>query len=527
MSQHNKALTQKQKIILYASAAGAAVLAALIAVIIVIHTVKNPPAIIFNSNDASYMSSANLSQFDTSSNIFIPDSLITVVPNGNDTDVNEVIEIVEQTTPTKQNTVIIKDSSVDTSHLTKRQIKLNVNYVPQNPELPTGCEITSLTTVLNYYGYNVSKTDMSDNYLDKTMDKMGDFWEVFVGNPRKNGFGCYAKPIVTAANRYLYEQDGKYTAINYSGAKFESLLTLVQDGTPVIIWGTMYGEKENNLRVPYATIKWNINGKDLQWLAPEHCMVLIGYDLDRSVAIMSDPQRGIVEYDLETVKARYLAMHSQCVILEEKPVINGIENGAIYYTTQYVTIDTRNLKSVTINGDESEPSFYIDGNSSAMYEIIVTDKNDNVITYVVYTKRIDSLIEPIQQFSSNTVTSDDINTINNVKNTLLDLSTKYSSTSEINAINDYVEFCDNFLNKISEIEKKIKRATQTYNIYKNKELDSSNQSSIISLKESLNELIASQNLTDSQRKELNSMLLQCNKWLAKLSPQTPPGDFIE
>lgn len=35
----------------------------------------------------------------------------------------------------------------------------------QNPELPTGCEITSLTSVLNYYGCNVDKTTMADVYL--------------------------------------------------------------------------------------------------------------------------------------------------------------------------------------------------------------------------------------------------------------------------------------------------------------------------------------------------------------------------
>ena len=42
-----------------------------------------------------------------------------------------------------------------------------VRHIAQNPELPTGCEITSLTMVLNYLGYNVSKTYMADNYLDR------------------------------------------------------------------------------------------------------------------------------------------------------------------------------------------------------------------------------------------------------------------------------------------------------------------------------------------------------------------------
>lgn len=34
-------------------------------------------------------------------------------------------------------------------------------YTLQTPELPTGCEITALTMVLNYYGFSVDKTTMA------------------------------------------------------------------------------------------------------------------------------------------------------------------------------------------------------------------------------------------------------------------------------------------------------------------------------------------------------------------------------
>lgn len=37
----------------------------------------------------------------------------------------------------------------------------------QYPDLPTGCETTSLTMVLNYLGYPVDKLDLADHYLDK------------------------------------------------------------------------------------------------------------------------------------------------------------------------------------------------------------------------------------------------------------------------------------------------------------------------------------------------------------------------
>ncbi len=37
--------------------------------------------------------------------------------------------------------------------------------IRQMPELPTGCEITALTMMLNYYGYSVDKMTMASEYL--------------------------------------------------------------------------------------------------------------------------------------------------------------------------------------------------------------------------------------------------------------------------------------------------------------------------------------------------------------------------
>ena len=510
MSQHQKQLNKKQKLILYVSCAIAAIITAVIAVILLIHTVENPPSIVFgssNSSNSSYLSSINFG----SSDIFIPKADITVNLEGSDKKVDKVIEAVNQVEPTKQNQVIVKKETLDTTKLTKRQIKLDVKYLPQAPELPTGCEITSLTTVLNYYGYNVSKTKMCDEYLEKTIDTVGNFWEIFVGDPRSNGFGCYANPIVKAANRYLATKNYKHRAVNYSGTKFEDLLTVVESGTPVIIWSTMYGEKEKDLREPFTTVKWTIDGTELQWIAPEHCMVLIGYDLDRNVAIMSDPQRGIVEYSLETVKSRYLAMHSQCIVLESGPVINGIENGATYYTTQYVTVTCENIASVTVNGEAYETSFFIDGNKPATYEIKVTDTSDNVVTYTIYTKDIKSLIAPLEDFGAYTVTADNLATINDVQNTLLNLSTKYSSSKESAEIDDMLIVCDNLLKKISSIEIEIKDIEQRYNTYVNETSNTKNISEIISLLENINKLLSGKNLTVSQRSQLQIMASQCDK----------------
>lgn len=525
MSRHQKELTRKQKLIIYLSCAAAAVVAAVIAVVILVHTVNNPPAIIFNSNNVSYISA--FSEFCDSSGIVIPESTVTILPEGNNEKIEEIIEIVNKIEQTPQNTVIVNEHTVDTSRLTKRSVKLNVKYLSQNPELPTGCEITSLTTVLNYYGYNVSKTEMSDKYLDKTIDKIGNFWEVFVGDPRKNGFGCYAKPIVNAANRYLDTQDSRYKAVDYSGTRFENLLSLVEDGTPVIIWGTTYSEEEKNLQKPFTTIKWNIDGKDLQWISPEHCIVLIGYDADRHVAIMSDPQRGIVEYNLDTVKSRYLALHAQCVVFEELPVINGIENGGFYYTTQCVTVADYNLDSVTVNGEEVDTQFLIEGNATNMYVIEVSDTSGNLTTYTVYTKPISSIMEPISSMNEYTVTADDYDTITNVKNTALELETRYSPPSESAAIDEIVNRCDGFLAIIDTLSKAIDEVTNEFNEYEEKQSQTGTNSDISQLIRKIDALLASSNLNANQRKVLQSMKAKCQLWATNSSLLEPDIQIVE
>ena len=209
-----------------------------------------------------------------------------------------------------QETIEIPDVWVDTSSLVNRSVRLDVEYIPQNPELPTGCEITSLATVLNYYGYEISKTELSEKYLDKA-DAPADWRKVFVGDPTDaHSFGCYSYPIVKAANRFLSRNGALHRAVNISRCGFLDVLTEVDNGKPVIIWGTQ------GLSKGVKTIEWTVDGKKLRWIAPEHCMVLIGYDLDRMVAVVSDPQKGIVEYNIRKLKQSFETMYSQCVIIE-------------------------------------------------------------------------------------------------------------------------------------------------------------------------------------------------------------------
>jgi len=65
------------------------------------------------------------------------------------------------------------------------------------------------------------------------------------------------------------------------------------------------------------TVSWTVNGKQIQWYSPEHCMLLVGYDTKNSKVSVCDPLKGSkVEYDLNTFKERYNALKKQAVVIQ-------------------------------------------------------------------------------------------------------------------------------------------------------------------------------------------------------------------
>jgi uncharacterized protein YvpB len=212
-----------------------------------------------------------------------------------------------ETVATKEATISKEQAiaNIQDAYKNKEKAYIDVKWLSQYPELPTGCEITSLTTVLNYYGYDVSKVDMARKYLKKGS---GSFRNMFVGNPeRDDGFGCYAKPIVDAANKYFKTSQNKANAVNLSNSTFETLLGYVAMDTPVLVWNTI------GMSEPQKTASWDTEDGTVTWISPEHCVVLIGYDKIKKVVYVSDPMEGIIERDLNVFKQRYEQMCKQAV----------------------------------------------------------------------------------------------------------------------------------------------------------------------------------------------------------------------
>ncbi len=200
----------------------------------------------------------------------------------------------------------------------KSSVSYDVENISQLPELPEGCEVTSLSILLNYLGFDVSHTYLADNYLDK--GEVGDtnFYEKNVGNPREKGksWGCYAPVIVKTANKYLYDMKSYYRAYDYSGYDVSELYHQLSMGHPAIVWVTM------DFAEPYLKKPWNVAGETLWWKYPLHCVVISGYDLEKGTVTLTDPLKNDpVIIDIETFELRYKQMESQAVVIKMSKAI--------------------------------------------------------------------------------------------------------------------------------------------------------------------------------------------------------------
>ena len=198
--------------------------------------------------------------------------------------------------------------------------QISVNNISQFPELPTGCETTALTMLLNFYGVSADKVEIARNYLPKLdfywQDGVmygADYRNTFAGDPEdENSYGCYAPCIVTAANSCLAAYGSGYRANDISGQELDTLFeNYIDNDIPVLIWITSGG-----LHEPEWTTTWTTpSGEQVQWHSWEHCVVLTGYDYDSSIVYVSDPMEGNTYYNMELLKLRYDQFGRQCVCI--------------------------------------------------------------------------------------------------------------------------------------------------------------------------------------------------------------------
>ena len=264
------------------------------------------------------------------------DDVTETAPALNDPEYTDIPD--EDSTEAPEETKVTTSRTVITSRQRKEydsnSVYIDMANILQNPELPVGCEITALTILLNYYGFNAEKTDMAKNYLPtswgnpKTVDGKlykDSFYDYFIGDPFSRGYGCFSPAIERAASSYISSHGGGYTVKNISGCHPDTLYEYLIAGTPVLCWAT------DGMIEPeyYETWYDNATGEQLDWYLNEHCFVLAGFNIANSTVTLNDPMKGIIDYNIDKFEVRFKQMHSQAIVL--------IPEGSQEITTEAVT----------------------------------------------------------------------------------------------------------------------------------------------------------------------------------------------
>ncbi|MEB2301906.1 C39 family peptidase [Lysinibacillus xylanilyticus] len=208
------------------------------------------------------------------------------------------------------------------THFSRDEQELDVPVVMQNPELPHGCEITSLTAVLNYYGMNVTKLEMANNYLPKQDIRMvnGQRYgpnpeQAFAGKPsdKEHGMYVFAAPIVKAAEAVIADKQADLRVTNMSKASQDEILQLVREGIPVVTWVTL------DLSKPKINSDkgWIYEGETVPHEAYMnlHAVVLTGHLGDKVVVM--DPLKGFVTYNVDQFFESYRDLGKQAVAIHK------------------------------------------------------------------------------------------------------------------------------------------------------------------------------------------------------------------
>lgn len=202
---------------------------------------------------------------------------------------------------------------------------LNVPFISQLRDYPNGCESCSTVMALNYVGINITVDDFIEKYLDMkplpAVNEKGvysgyDPWYYFLGDPREqSGLCCYSPAIENALKKFVDTETYQIDVLR--DVPLEELCRkYINNGTPVIFWGTMY------MNAPYYQgWSWQLidgeEGERFEWVFPMHCLLMVGYD--EEYYYFNDPVAGKkVAYTKADTEAAYDGLYRQAIAVYRK-----------------------------------------------------------------------------------------------------------------------------------------------------------------------------------------------------------------
>lgn len=190
-------------------------------------------------------------------------------------------------------------------------VLLDVPFHRQEHSL--SCEIAALKMALNYHGQMVSESELLKDLPFSTLSprSSGNVWgdpdKGFVGDidgkSPNGGYGVYENPIVNLALRY---RDAK----KMENADMADVLTEVENGNPVIIWGFLASGKD---------ISWRTkDGKYVKAVFGEHTRVVTGFSGTPATPVtitLLDPIYGKIRMSAKGFEGNWARLGNRAVVI--------------------------------------------------------------------------------------------------------------------------------------------------------------------------------------------------------------------
>ncbi|GIP32885.1 C39 family peptidase [Paenibacillus sp. J2TS4] len=179
---------------------------------------------------------------------------------------------------------------------------LSAPAIKQYPELYSGCEVTSLTMLLQFAGFDKDKMELAEEMpkdptpISYNADGSIAYW----GNPnlgfvgevtgKAKGFGIFHTALIEQLKSYIP------TAVDLTGGEFEEIERHIASGIPVIAWTTI------TFRIPDKWVVWDTPIGPIKTTFIEHAVLVVGYDENN--VYVNDPYSGKAQVKVD--KARFI-----------------------------------------------------------------------------------------------------------------------------------------------------------------------------------------------------------------------------
>jgi len=213
---------------------------------------------------------------------------------------NEIADLIEQ--PQQKNKIVM-------------DVPLENQF--DGDALENGCEVTSLSMLLQYYGYDTNKNELADELdyqpLFTESGNQGNPHLGFVGDITggDEAMGVAVEPIAKLAKEYVGDE---YRVVAGKKNSFNKMINVVASGKPVWIVATV------DFQVPTDDdwLLWETDQGSMYVTPLIHAAVITGFDREKSIVYVNDPygyqNRAVNWSDLEKI---YQDSDQQSLYLEK------------------------------------------------------------------------------------------------------------------------------------------------------------------------------------------------------------------